>query len=154
MRLKAFSFLEVLFSIVISGIIISTAYSIYVYTYQRFYRFTEIKTEIRDYFEFNATLNRELETSKKIIQLNQDELEVQLVDKTIIYAFQADYVLRTLESSTDTFFFPVSTIDISVINELSEELLVDYIELEAVDDGGTKSFSFYKDYGAITKIED
>jgi len=154
MKLKSFSFLEVIASIIISGLVISSAYSILIYTHQQFFKFTNVKTEIRNYFELSSTLNREFETAKKIIQLSHQEIELQFTDKKINYSFNNDYILRTLNYQTDTFFFPVSAIEINVINELSEELLIDYVNLSTVDNGGNKSLSLSKNYGAIIKIED
>ena len=72
-----FSFLEVLVSIVISGIVISTAYSVYVFTHKQFFKFTSAKTEIRDYFELSNVLNREFETAKKVIKTGEQEIEIR-----------------------------------------------------------------------------
>lgn len=153
MKLKAFSFLEILVSIVISGIVISTVYSVYVFTYKQFFRFTSVKTEIRDYFELSDVLNREFETSKKVIKKGYQEIEIQLIDKNVNYSFNYSHILRTINDHTDTFYFAVDDVEMNIVNELKEEQLINYLKLTLDDDKGDKSLSFHKNYGAILMIE-
>lgn len=150
MKLKAFSFLEVLVAIVISGIVISTAYSVYVYSGKQFFRFKTIKAEITDYFEFYSTLTRDFEAAKKVIKKNEYEIEMQLTEQNINYQFESTYILRTLNVQIDTFFFNVENLEYNMLNELTNEPVIEYLKLTVKDN----SLSYYKDYGAIAKIEE
>ena len=152
MKIKAFSFLELLVSIVISGIVISTAYSVYVFTYKQFNKFTTVKTGIRDYFELSTVLNRDIEMAKKVIRNNNQEIELRLVDKIIYYNFGESTIVRTVDLHADTFFFDIAKIEINTIDEPVDEQLVDYLKIMTKDKVATESWSFYKDYGAIIKI--
>ncbi len=153
MKLKAFSLLEVLFSIIISGIVISTAYSVYVFTHKQFFIFTSAKTEIRNYFELSNVLNREFETAKKVIKKGPQEIEIELINNRINYSFHNDYILRTIKTHTDTFSFSVVDVEMNVVNELKEEQVIDYMKLTMDEEEGGRSMSMYKNYGAILKIE-
>jgi len=152
-KLKAFSIIEVMVSIVISGIVISTAYSVYVFTYKQFFRFASVKTEIRNYFELSSVLTRDFETAKKVIKKGNQEVEIQLIDNQINYSFFNNHILRTINYHTDTFYFVVSDVEMNIINELKEEPLIDYLKLTLDDDAGDKFLSLHKNYGAILMIE-
>lgn len=154
MKLKAYSLLEIMIAIVLSGIVISAVYSGYVFTHKQFFRFTAIKTEIRNYFELSEVLNRDFETAKKVIKTGGHEIEMEMIDKTINYSFGSNYILRTIKLQSDTFFFSVKETKINVINELTEVRLVDYLQLTIKDNGDDMQLSIYKNYGAISKIEE
>ncbi|OFY93711.1 MAG: hypothetical protein A3K10_17215 [Bacteroidetes bacterium RIFCSPLOWO2_12_FULL_31_6] len=154
MKLRAFSFLEVMVSIVISGIVISIAYSVFIFTHKQFFRFTSIKTEIKNYFELTEVLNNDFETANKVVKKSDQEIEMQLLEKNINYFFDTDYILRTVDSKTDTFFFTVSNLNYTIINELKEEPLIESLMLNIEDKSGEKIMSFYKNYGAILEVEE
>lgn len=150
MKIKAFSFLEVLVAIVISGIVISTVYSVYVFTYKQYFKYSAIKTNMRNYVEFTSTLNTDFENAKKVLKHSDYEIEMQLSEKTINYQFNADYVLRTVNLKSDTFLFAAENIEITLLNELNNEPLITYLKLGVKDN----LLTFYKDYGAIAKLEE
>jgi prepilin-type N-terminal cleavage/methylation domain-containing protein len=154
MKLKAFSLLEVMVAILLSGIVISAIYSGYLFTHKQFFRFNAIKTEIRNYFELSEVLNREFETAKKIIKTGSQEIEIEMIDKTVSYSFNTNYILRTIENQVDTFFVGVTNAEINVINELVDEAIVDFTELSIKENEQEKMLSLYKNYGAIVKIEE
>ena len=154
MKLKAFSLLEIMIGIILSGFVVSAIYSGYVFTYQQFYKFSSIKTEIRNYFELSEVLNREFENAKKVIKKSSNEIQIELIDKTINYSFNDIYILRTVVEQTDTFFFAVTAVKINTLNELMQEPIVDYMVLTIGEEEKVKSLSCYKNYGAITLIEE
>ncbi len=154
MKLKAFSLLELMIAILLSGFVISAIYSGYVFTVQQFYKFTSIKTEIRNYFELSEVLNREFENAKKVIKKSSNEIQIESIDKTIYYSFNDNNIIRTIAEQTDTFFFAVTAIKMNTINELIQDPIVDYLVLTIGNEEKEKSLSFYKYYGAVTLIEE
>jgi prepilin-type N-terminal cleavage/methylation domain-containing protein len=149
MKLKAFSMLELMVSILISGIIISAAYSVFIFSNKQFFKFTAIKTNIRDYFELSSTLKRDFEMAKKVIKKSDEQVEMQLTDKNINYQFGANYITRSTDLHTDTFMFPTADIELNTLANNNENL-IDYLKLNVKDN----TLSFYKDYGAIAKLEE
>lgn len=147
MKLKAFSLLEVLVAILISGIVISTAYSVYIYTHQQLIRYQSIKNGIRDYFELTTTLNRDFENAEKILKKDNYEIEMMIQSNRFNYQIHTDYILRISDIQTDTFFF---TTDDVVINHFdgTNHSMVTSMQLTINDE----QLSFYKEYGAIEKI--
>lgn len=149
MKLKAFSILELMVAILISGIIISAAFSVFIFSNKQFFKFTAIKTDIRDYFELSSTLKRDFEMAKKVIKKSDEQVEMQLTDKNIIYQFGAKYITRTTTLHTDTFMFPSTNIEVNMLTNNNENL-IDYLKLNVKDN----TLLFYKDYGAIAKLEE
>lgn len=149
MKLKAFSILELMVAILISGIIISAAFSVFIFSNKQFFKFTAIKTDIRDYFELSSTLKRDFEMAKKVIKKSDEQVEMQLTDKNINYQFGANYITRTTTLHTDTFMFPSTNIQLNTLTNKNENL-IDYLKLNVKDN----TLSFYKDYGAIAKLEE
>ena len=149
MKFKAFSIIELMVSILISGVVISTAFSVYVFMHKSLAKYSTSKTAIKNYFELSAILNKDVEGAKQIIKVNDFEISLNLLDKTVNYEFKNDYILRVNQLQTDTFFFKVDNVLISTINE---KYLVNYLHLKL--DNGLKSLTISKDYGAIIYIED
>lgn len=154
MKLKGFSILELMVAIILSGMVIGTAYSVYTFTHQQLYHFSSIKTEIRNYYEFSEVLNRDVENASKIIKRNEYEIELQQLGRNVTYEFKNDFVLRYHQNNLDTFFFAINQLELNVLNEIKEELLVDYIRLNIADEGKNKTLSIYKNYGAIIYFEE
>ena len=153
MKLKAFSLLEVLIALVISGLVISMAYSGFLFAHTQFNKFKGITTELRDYFTLSEVLNREFENANKVVKKSNYEIEIQQIDNTIKYTFENDYIVRTVTNRTDTFWFQTSNIEMNVINETIDQQLIDYLKLNFQDDKREQSLSFMKNYEAISKIE-
>lgn len=150
MKLKAFTILELLVAIFISGMVISAAYSVFIFSNKQIYKFTSIKANIRDYFEISSTLKRDFESAQKVLQVNEQELEMHLSDKTISYRFETNYITRHINMQTDTFHFSTTIIELNTLMYNLNENLVDYIKLDI----NNNAISFYKDYGAIAKLEE
>lgn len=150
MKLKAFSLIEIIVAMFLSAIVISAVYSGYLFTHKQFFRFTSIKTEIRNYFQFSEVLNREFETSKRVLKKGARRLDIEMIDKTINYSFENDFIVRSIDEQTDTFFFKIEGIEINGVT-IKNDFIIDHLVLSMDDD---KAFSFYKPYGAIVQIEE
>jgi prepilin-type N-terminal cleavage/methylation domain-containing protein len=149
MKLKAFSLIEIIVAMFLSAIVISAVYSGYVFTHKQFFRFTSIKTEIRNYFQLSEVLNREFETSKRVLKKGARRLDIEMIDKTINYSFENDFIVRSIDEQTDTFFFKIDGVEISGF-DIKNDFIIDHLVLKMDDD---KAFSLYKPYGAIVQIE-
>jgi prepilin-type N-terminal cleavage/methylation domain-containing protein len=112
MKFKAFSLIEIIVALFLSAIIISAVYSGYLFTHQQFFRFAAVKTEIRNYFKLAEVLNREFETSKRVLKIGERRVDIELIDKTIKYTFENDFILRRVNEQVDSFFVNLQRIEI------------------------------------------
>ncbi|MBI2281698.1 MAG: prepilin-type N-terminal cleavage/methylation domain-containing protein [Bacteroidetes bacterium] len=150
MKLKAFSFLEVMVAIVISGMVISTVYTAYVFTYKQFFKYASIKAEIRDYFEFSQVFNTDFEQAKTITKMDEKEVKMQWLNKSVAYEFDENYILRTVDVHVDTFFLINSAIELNLVDPSKENGLIDYLRITVKE----QSLSFYKNYGAQINMKE
>lgn len=150
MKVKAFSFLEVMVGMVLSGMVISTVYSVYMYSHKNLFKFAEVQSNLRSFHEFSSVLNSDFEQAKKVVKINAEEIEIKTNDKIIRYEFQEEYTVRSLNQHMDTFFISTTVFNLNVVNELSKEPLIDYIELTI----NNSPMSYYKNYGAVIKLEE
>jgi len=150
MKLKAYSILELLVAILISGIVISAAYSVFIFSNKQFFRFTAVKTDVRDYFELSSTIKRDFENAKTVVKVNEGEIEMELTNQQINYQFETNYILRNIDFHTDTFLFSVTNMEINTLNNYEQGNFINYLKLDLKNN----SLSFFKDYGAIAKLEE
>ncbi len=153
MKLKAFSLLEVLIALLISGLVISAAYSGFLFSHKQFNKFKGITTELREYFTLSEVLTREFENAKQVVKKSNYEIEIKEIDRSINYTFESDYILRTIAYETDTFWFKITNVEMNLINKKADQPIVDYLTITFSDNEANQSLSFYKNYGAISKIE-
>ncbi len=149
MKLKAFSLIEIIVAMFLSAIVISAVYSGYLFTHKQFYKFSSIKTEIRTYFQLAEVMNREFETAKRIIKKSGRNLEIEMIDQSIQYSFESDYIVRTVREQTDTFLFKVNTVDVEGFT-IENDFVIDHLVLSM---DNNKTVSLFKEYGAIVQIE-
>jgi hypothetical protein len=149
MRFNAFSILEMIVALFLSAIVISAVYSGYVFTNQQFYKFTSVKTEIRNYYQLSEVLHRDCEISKKVLKIGERKIAVEQIDQTIDYTFEDDFMVRTIHERADTFFLKVEGIEIKGV-QLKNEFIVEQLHLNMSEE---RTFSLTKTYGAILQIE-
>lgn len=145
--------LEIMVAIIISGIVIATAYSVYLYMNSMFIKFSSSKKEMKTYFELTTIINKEFSTAKYVEMKNSRELNMVFTDKVIVYVFNDENVLRTFNQHTDTFEVKINDV---VYNNLHQQnkTWVDYLEISIQQKDKSEVLSFIKDYGAISKVEE
>jgi hypothetical protein len=149
MRFKAFSIIEIIVALFLSAIVISAVYSGYVFTHQQFFKFTSVKTEIRNYYKVSEVLHRDFEISKKILKKGPRKIALEQLDKTIAYTFEEDFIVRTIQERTDTFFLKVEGIELKGI-QLKNDFVLEHLHLNLSKE---RTLSLTKTYGAILQIE-
>ena len=68
MKFRAFTLLELMVGIIISGFVIGTAYGVLMFSNQHFNKARSIKTAMLSHYEFTAILYGDLETASKIFK--------------------------------------------------------------------------------------
>lgn len=148
-KVKGFSIIEVLASIIISGVVIGSAYSGYIYAHGNFQRFNQLRKDTRTYFELSAIMTNEMENAAQIIKIGDRKILLTQENNNIEYTFNAEHITRIKNNQLDTFFFPVERVEVSTISNT----LVNYVQIEIVDKKRYHPLSFYKSYGAAATIE-
>lgn len=102
-RLKSFTILEALISLIVMGIIIALTYSFMTLIGKQLYLFEKENTQVLEYHLFNTTLLNDINGS---IDFNFQDNKLKLIyydDSEIIYTIQPSYILRQNKRTiTDT----------------------------------------------------
>lgn len=145
MKLNAFTLLEVMVGVIISGFIMGIGYSVFVYSHKYYTKSTNINREMVNYFEFSGVFIRDAEQATKIVQRSIDEIDLIASNQSTTYAFHSDVILRTKNQHVDTFQLSMDNIQLELLEGTE---LVNYIHLS----NEAEELSFYKSYGAVAFI--
>ncbi|CAM1359202.1 type II secretion system protein [Tenacibaculum xiamenense] len=103
-KLKGYTILELLITMVITSIIVSILYVLFSMLSQRYLAFNKNEIEVTEVSMFKNTLKRDVYKSDYLI-LNFNELKCIRNNQTLIYSFGDSYITRRLKKSSviDTF---------------------------------------------------
>lgn len=93
-RLKSFTILEALISLIVMGVIIALTYSFMMLIGKQLYLFEKENTQVLEYHLFNTTLLNDINRS---IDFNFQDNKLELAyydDSEILYTIQPSYILR------------------------------------------------------------
>ena len=108
-QLKAFTILEVLISLILTSIIISLTYSLFILISKQLVLFETENSAILEYNLFNTTIKYDIENATDF-KIENDELHLKNYTETdIIYSVQNQKILRTSQIVSDTFHIHVKS---------------------------------------------
>lgn len=102
-KLKAFTIIELIVTMIISGIVISMAFTIYFKTSTSFQRYVINAQSINDAMALHVLLRKEFENAENV-QFRRGRLEIHKGEHIIYYDFAEEYVIRELKYDADTFW--------------------------------------------------
>lgn len=152
-KIPAFTLMEIMIVMIISGIVISFGYSAYTFIQSRSGTFSEITRRDVSLQKTVALLERDVFRSCRIIALNGNEL-LFVGEDTVDYHFNPEYLLRRSGTITDTFNIPVNKCSFQFQRETLTEGLVDKIDLSIRDsESGLIEMGLSKKYDASALME-
>lgn len=119
-KLHAFTMMELLVTIVISSIVVSTALAVFVHINTYFSNNNNQQEEINKIISLQSLLNYDVEKAREIYCLS-DRVLLTNSESLICYKFLDSYIIREHKANSDTFTL-VST-------DLSSEKLDNYCDL-------------------------
>ena len=150
-KLKAFTLVELLIAMVISGIVITFCYAGYSILHEQFQHFKEVKRSFVHLRQFQSTVSNDFYTYE-YARFNEQSimLEDEKRERTV-YKIEGDYVLRSLNEQVDTFFIEVGELHPTFLFEESGDLIRSFTFDVYINDEELP-FSFSKEYSAATLI--
>ncbi len=110
--IKAFTIIEVIVSLLISSIVISLAYTVFINSETYFENIKKQSSYSIQYIDFYSVLKRDINRSNSIAYIN-NELILKFDNDQVIYSFEDEYVEReVLNKRTNTFDIAISNIDV------------------------------------------
>lgn len=143
-KLKAFTIVELLVTMVITSIVVGLASSLYL-NMQQYYTMSESGYgQNTDIIFVTSLLKNDMEQSVSV-HSSYGLVSMQGKDNIVKeYDFSDDYIIRKIYYHRDTFF--VKTQDLEIINLNSNSDLVSEIKASLVVDGAPMPLHLYKDY--------
>lgn len=149
-KLKAFTLIEVLVAMAVSGIVITASYFAFSTVTAQMSRYRNSTGDIMDVVLFQSLLERDIRSSEYMKQTAADEMELGTGPRTIArYRLNNDYVLRIQGERYDTLKVKIGSVQFSFNNRNSEiGSFVDRIHLELNMPDTIWSVRINKEYGA------
>lgn len=146
-KVKSFSTLEISVALLLSGVLVSIAYSGFGYLTKQYFRNDEKSTAYAEINRLNALLKKDFLMSEKIMGKGE-KLEIKYKDKNTVYVFD-QYILRTQAEVTDTFHVEPETYTygFSGQEQFISGGLVDELQLHFTYKSRTFTAVFSKTYG-------
>src|SRR4051812_29683995 len=106
-RLKAFTLLELLVGMIISGIVVAACFNAYRIIGGQFKTYRETTAVYDSFSFFEAEMQREFSDAKDVERVSGNEIRMIYEDRDINWQFKEKYALRNDGNETDTFFVSV-----------------------------------------------
>jgi type II secretory pathway pseudopilin PulG len=107
-QLKSFTVMEVIVTMVLSGIIIAAALSLYL-NYANLVRLKNNQMNCgKENLQFYQIFKHEFDKASLVKAIERQVTLIQPDKTTIQYDFDANFIIRSRESQTDTFFIKVN----------------------------------------------
>ena len=107
-QLKAFTLLELLVGMIISGIVVAASFNAYRIISAQFKNYSATAALYNNVSFFEAQLHSDFQRAGELKKTDVDALRLVWKNNTIDWLFHEKYALRNDGTSTDTFFVAVS----------------------------------------------
>ncbi len=155
-KAKAFTLMELLVSMLISGIVISIIYLSYEIIYKQYEEYKKTNQKITQTLLLNTLLKTDFLQSHYILNKEKGLVFIDKENHGIGYQFEELYVLRKVNEVQDTFFIAAKEISIKFQNEKQEVPLglIDELIFDATILDEQEHFHYQKNYGADVLMEE
>ena len=144
-KLKAFTLLELLVAMAITGIVVSIAGLVFNVMGKQFNSYKETSEDIASAYLLNNLLQSDFFNAATIYR-SEDELIAANREYAVKYKFMQSYILRTAGERSDTFFIEAGDIESRFMNDPAEEGLIDELYFESYVHREPEIFHFTKQY--------
>jgi prepilin-type N-terminal cleavage/methylation domain-containing protein len=147
-RIKAFTLLELLVAMAITGLVVSIAGLAYNMLGRQFHTYKKESNEIASVFSFDSRLRTDILDAMHITWEENKLLLHRSEKEKLEYRFSGGYILRNDGARTDTFHIIPADIKLLYIGEEQEYGTVDEVYFEAEVLGEHEIFHYIKSYSA------
>jgi len=154
-KLKAFTILELMVTMIISSLVIGIIYTSYDFIGKQFISYKVVNEEITEAMTSNSLINRDINDAGYIQKTTGGIHIIYKKEKSLNYIFEVQYVIREINNVRDTFSIPIFNVEMRLLNEkqLQTGGLIDELLLTTQVTGETQQFRFKKQYAADVLME-
>ncbi|OFY26028.1 MAG: hypothetical protein A2X01_00250 [Bacteroidetes bacterium GWF2_35_48] len=118
-KIKAFTMMELLVTIVISSLVIGFALGVYFHLNNYYLKGHSKFTEVNEVISLYSLMNTDMENAREMYVLS-DRINFAGINTSICYKFYNEYIVREQQFSTDTFFIIVTNLQDEKIDPYSD----------------------------------
>jgi prepilin-type N-terminal cleavage/methylation domain-containing protein len=154
-QFKAFTLLELLVGMILSGIVLTATFSAYHIITKQYEAYRDKTKSIAEFSFFVSQLQSDFSNATTILRISENEIRLQSEKKVLEYEFSGKEVLRNDFFRTDTFLIAVPEIETfrksektNSVNQESDEL-----QVKINFDGKTIKKIYLKNSSSKTEID-
>ena len=152
-NLKAFTLLEMLVVMVLTGIVFGIGYTTYDLMHKQFAQYESHHEELLRLEQLKTLLKTDFFEARKITK-NHSGIRIEQMEETIAYLFENEHIIRLKMGVNDTFHYPTGEVNMFYEKQRQDfqEALIDQLSVEVVYKGQSQTLSFLKKYDAALKM--
>ena len=154
-ELKAFTLLELLVGMILSGIVLAATFTAYRVVTRQYETYRDKSKSITEVSLFVSQLEADVENAILITLGSENKINLQSAQRILEYRFSEKYVLRNDQSRTDTFAVSVKQIETFYKSEKinSENSAVDEFRVRINYEGKTEEKIYVKPKDPKTELD-
>ncbi|MDQ3109895.1 MAG: type II secretion system GspH family protein [Bacteroidota bacterium] len=154
-RIKAFTLLELLVGMILSGIVLTATFTAYRIITRQYESYNGKSAAITEVSFLVSQLQADFENAATLIYNSENRISLQSESRVLEYRFREKYVLRNDLLRVDTFFVAVSGIETFMKSEKeeSENSVIDELHIVMNLEGKKETKIYRKEINPKSEIE-
>lgn len=143
-NISAFSIVEVLVSMAITGIIIGIIFTVFTIVSEQLLNFKEQNQYISDYNRFSYAVNKDIFESEEMISTENGFIFKKYSGDEVVFEKQDSVFLRKAQTFVDTFQFKVSVLSFDTLRNNSKNKVFQRVSVTMQVNKVEQQLRFYK----------
>lgn len=143
-KVKAFSVIEVIVSMVIAAIILGITFTIFSITSERLLDYKNQNQLVNDLNRFSYSINKDIFDNDKLYFNNDELIFENYNDNNIKYLFEENRIIRNKQEFIDTFKIKLRHYQTDTVKSKNEKLIFQKIKMKILTDSVLLDLNFYK----------
>jgi type II secretory pathway pseudopilin PulG len=143
-NISAFSIVEVLVSMAITGIIIGIVFTVFTIVSEQLLNFKEQNQYISDYNRFSYAVNKDIFDSEEMISTENGLIFKKYNGDEVVFEKQDSIFLRKAQTFVDTFQFKVSVLHLDTLRNNSRSKIFQRVSVTMEVNKMEQQLRFYK----------
>jgi len=143
-NISAFSIVEVLVSMAITGIIIGIIFTVFTIVSEQLLNFKEQNQYISDYNRFSYVVNKDIFESEEMHSTEEGFTFRKYSGDVVAFEIQENFLLRKAQTFVDTFQFEVNAIYFDTLKNASKNKVFQRVNITLQVNKNEQQLRFYK----------
>jgi len=142
--INAFTIVEAVVSMVVTAIIVGIIFLIFSITSERLLDFTRQNAGISDVNRFSYSVSKSVFEAEGMINDNGNLVFKSYDGNKTAYFFKENYVLRSQESFTDTFYMAKGSFRLDTLNDAKSTIIYQRLRCRFLINKADETYNFYR----------